>query len=379
MAFFDGKWPFPLEKSGKQPIIPTVDSFYTSLRKTIMAKQIRIISVATAAMAVVCAAVSSCQLPGTLGLRRPAPSADNVTQSPSTPLVTEGGQSSSSSTPQPLFGTGTVTLPAGSEPLATTHSNPPIFWGNSAGSVPLFTVTSPQMNSSLPTPSQHTVADTSVQQTGQRSNEEILKQNELLQQQIARLEDKSKEDLDKYAVLSQKLEQLTTQMATLTAVNNGNVANVASEVKETASQVVARPIVKRKFPSVAGVEDVSDDREVRIRIDDGEVYTSGTYDLLPTAKDTLLKVARVLKEEFPSAKLRIESHTDDFSGTKLTVKEILNISTEKARQVADVLVELQLYRSADLQVNGVGAGVPIADNTTAEGRRKNNRIELVLR
>lgn len=343
-----------------------------------MAKQVRIIPVATAATAVVCAAVSSCQLPGTLGINRPAPSAGNVTQSPMTPTATDSVPPSLSPSSQPLFGPGTVTLPAGSEPLAIHTPNPPIFSGNSAGSVPLFAVQSPQPNSSLPNSGQNMVADMSVQQTWQRTNEEILKQNELLQQQIARLEDRSKEDLDKYTALSQKLEQLTTQMTVLTAANNGNITNLAGDVKETAAHVVARPIVKRTFPGVAGVDDVSDAREVRIRIADGEVYTSGTYDLLPTAKDTLGKVARELKEESPTARLRIESHTDDFSGTKLTVKEILDISTEKAKQVADVLVELQLYRTADLQVSGVGSGVPIADNTTAEGRKKNNRIELVV-
>lgn len=81
-------------------------------------------------------------------------------------------------------------------------------------------------------------------------------------------------------------------------------------------------------------------------------------------------VAAVMRR-YPSALVAIEGHTDDAGNQGLT----RDLAVRRAAAVARALM-LRGVTRRQVRVVSVGAGRPIADNGTAEGRARNWRVEL---
>lgn len=79
----------------------------------------------------------------------------------------------------------------------------------------------------------------------------------------------------------------------------------------------------------------------------------------------------MLKKE-TALKLAVEGHTDNVVKAKRNV----TLSRERAQAVVDALIKDGID-SARLSAAGHGAGKPIGDNGSDEGRAKNRRVELV--
>ncbi len=71
--------------------------------------------------------------------------------------------------------------------------------------------------------------------------------------------------------------------------------------------------------------------------------------------------------------LRIEGHTDNSGDPEAA----LRLSAQRAFAVQAALVKAQVEQKR-LDAVGVGGLQPLADNSTAQGREKNRRIELVM-
>lgn len=69
-----------------------------------------------------------------------------------------------------------------------------------------------------------------------------------------------------------------------------------------------------------------------------------------------------------------EGHTDNVE----TVKNNLELSRERAERVVDRLVVKYGIESSRLDAKGYGMSLPIADNSTEEGKQKNRRIEAFI-
>jgi outer membrane protein OmpA-like peptidoglycan-associated protein len=73
-------------------------------------------------------------------------------------------------------------------------------------------------------------------------------------------------------------------------------------------------------------------------------------------------------------KLRVIGHTAMVG----TAESCLLMSIERARAVADYLIELGVRTSDDIIIEGYGAEQAIGDNTTAAGMAANRRVEIVF-
>ena len=96
------------------------------------------------------------------------------------------------------------------------------------------------------------------------------------------------------------------------------------------------------------------------------------YDLKDKSVTELQKIVRFLKEN-PGLKVEVSGHTDNSGAETYN----LQLSERRARAVYDYLVANGIS-SDRLQLRGYGAGKPIADNNTEEGKQKNRRIEFKL-
>ena len=104
----------------------------------------------------------------------------------------------------------------------------------------------------------------------------------------------------------------------------------------------------------------------------GILFDTGKSDIKPESTPTLKQIAATLKEH-PELKVEVQGHTDNVG------KADANLKLSQARADAVKRALTTEYGVSDGQVTAKGYGdtKPAADNTTAEGRANNRRVELV--
>jgi outer membrane protein OmpA-like peptidoglycan-associated protein len=102
------------------------------------------------------------------------------------------------------------------------------------------------------------------------------------------------------------------------------------------------------------------------------LFHSGSYELMPAARERLAKVSGIILA-YPSLHVAIEGHTDSVGSDEYNQ----SLSERRADSVRDYFVQ-QGIPSASIEARGFGKTSPIASNDTAEGRQQNRRVELVL-
>ena len=89
-------------------------------------------------------------------------------------------------------------------------------------------------------------------------------------------------------------------------------------------------------------------------------------------KTSLAKVAGILSV-YQQFNVSIEGNTDNTGSAEHNMK----LSQQRADNVMNFLVE-QGIDANRLTAKGLGMSMPIADNSTKEGRQKNRRVDLVI-
>lgn len=103
------------------------------------------------------------------------------------------------------------------------------------------------------------------------------------------------------------------------------------------------------------------------------LFDSGSDRLTPSSRDLLESLVNPLRVVCPDTAIAIYGHTDAIGNPADNIR----LSEQRAKAVADLLVTKGVSRER-MTVEGFGAGRPIADNATAEGRARNRRIEIKL-
>jgi outer membrane protein OmpA-like peptidoglycan-associated protein len=102
------------------------------------------------------------------------------------------------------------------------------------------------------------------------------------------------------------------------------------------------------------------------------LFDIGQATLKEEAKLPLVKLAGILLI-MQDLNLRIEGHTDSTGSPSMNQR----LSEKRADSVYDLLVS-QGISSSRIRTAGYGMERPIAENTTADGRSKNRRVEIVI-
>ena len=105
-------------------------------------------------------------------------------------------------------------------------------------------------------------------------------------------------------------------------------------------------------------------------------FNSGEAKLLPGALDKLRATAEVLMAQ--GLELRVEGHSDDQPIHTASFQSNWELSSGRAMSVLNLLVDQAGFPAAKISVAGYGSHRPVADNGTAEGRRMNRRVDLVV-
>ena len=116
---------------------------------------------------------------------------------------------------------------------------------------------------------------------------------------------------------------------------------------------------------------------VQLTLKGALLFDSGSTLLKDEAKPVLDQVGLVL-ERYAGGTIEIEGHTDNvpMSGAKYSNND--ELSSGRALSVFDYLLSVTNLDPANIKHAGRGEYVPIADNSTPEGRTRNRRVEIKI-
>lgn len=134
--------------------------------------------------------------------------------------------------------------------------------------------------------------------------------------------------------------------------------------------------IKELRESTAGsgvdVTEVDDGQAILVNLPDGVTFDVGSATLKPAFRSTLNDVAASLKQ-YPNSLVDVYGHTDSTGSDSFNQ----GLSERRAQTVANYLTS-QGVNSARVRWQGFGETMPVADNSTEEGRRLNRRVEIKI-
>lgn len=126
----------------------------------------------------------------------------------------------------------------------------------------------------------------------------------------------------------------------------------------------------------AEVETVQDDNgltAIKVTFKDGILFNTGSADLSSSSRQSLDKFAEAVRNE-PDTDITIYGHTDNTGSRAINEK----LSQERAQAVANFLMGDGVPASRFETIQGLAYDSPVADNSTAEGRAQNRRVEIYI-
>lgn len=118
-------------------------------------------------------------------------------------------------------------------------------------------------------------------------------------------------------------------------------------------------------------------RYVQLSMKGSILFESGKADIIDEAKPILSKLGDILSN-FEGYIIEIVGHTDNVPMVSKTFKNNNWLSSARALNAAEFLIENNKLDPKMLKYSGRGEHEPIADNSTVEGRAKNRRIEIKI-
>lgn len=134
--------------------------------------------------------------------------------------------------------------------------------------------------------------------------------------------------------------------------------------------------IKELRESTAGsgvdVTEVDNGQAILVNLPEGVTFDVGSATLQPAFRATLNDVAASLTQ-YPNSLIDVYGHTDS------TGSDTFNqgLSERRAQTVANYLTS-QGVNSARIRWQGFGETMPVADNSTEQGRRLNRRVEIKI-
>ncbi|WP_405294132.1 OmpA family protein [Algibacter sp. Ld11] len=129
--------------------------------------------------------------------------------------------------------------------------------------------------------------------------------------------------------------------------------------------------IENEIPG-AKVERVDDGIVVTFDENSGVYFNTAKYNVNEASQETLNKLIAVFKE-YPDTNVLVVGHTDSVGSEESN----LTLSKNRANAVTDYFLSKGLSASR-FTTNWFGEAQPTHDNTTAEGRAKNRRVNIAI-
>lgn len=116
---------------------------------------------------------------------------------------------------------------------------------------------------------------------------------------------------------------------------------------------------------------------VYISLSDNMLYKSGSYEISERAGETLSKIAKIITD-YKDYDVLVEGNTDTDPISRTNIRNNWDLSALRASSVVQALQNQYGVNPSRLTAAGRGEYNPIADNTTAEGKQKNRRTQIII-
>ena len=163
---------------------------------------------------------------------------------------------------------------------------------------------------------------------------------------------------------AQQQAEAQTQQANAAAQDANQRADAA---EQRAEQMRAR--LQQQLNTILQTQDTP--RGLLVRMSD-VLFAPGRYELTNDAKLALAKMSGVLLA-YPGLKLAVDGYTDSTGGDEVNQ----TLSDKRAEAVRTFLVTQGVPASA-ITAQGFAAANPIASNDTAQGRKLNRRVDMIV-
>lgn len=143
---------------------------------------------------------------------------------------------------------------------------------------------------------------------------------------------------------------------------------------------VEKPVAPKPLPAfaIAGVAVSSDKEKIRIEVADSALFVPGTWELNAEAETTLRKIVGEIRANYPNAVLDIEGHTDNLEIDPANKTQRHDVASHKTMLIMQYFVQTLRWDASKITTTSFGPSRPVAENSTPEGRARNNRIEIVV-
>jgi chemotaxis protein MotB len=116
---------------------------------------------------------------------------------------------------------------------------------------------------------------------------------------------------------------------------------------------------------------------VYISLADNMLYKSGSYEINERAAETLSKIAKIIND-YEDYDVLIEGNTDDVPIRRENIRNNWDLSCLRASSVVQALQNDYGVNPKRLTAGGRGEYNPVAANTTAVGKQRNRRTQIII-
>lgn len=166
---------------------------------------------------------------------------------------------------------------------------------------------------------------------------------------------------------SEELDEIDEMQEKIEEAKLAESEKLAERIEEAIEESQMEDMIQLDFTS----------QYVQLTLKGAILFDSGSASLKADAMPIVEKVALIL-ERYAEHEIEIEGHTDNVPIHTSKYANNNELSSSRALSMFDYLVEHTTLQPMQIKHSGRGEYMPIADNSTPEGRAKNRRIEIKI-
>lgn len=167
-------------------------------------------------------------------------------------------------------------------------------------------------------------------------------------------------------------------------VEKGQLADQLAKDQQIIQDLQKQIVDKKKSPADATGfgegYDVSFDAAagtITVTLPDAILFDPGKASLRSSTSRELDHIYSVLKAKYPGRHIEVAGHTDSDPIKKSKWADNLELSSQRAMSVARYLIQKGVAENR-IGATGYGSARPLTSNSTASGKQKNRRVEIVV-
>jgi OmpA-OmpF porin, OOP family len=178
--------------------------------------------------------------------------------------------------------------------------------------------------------------------------------------------------------VSQQVEQIQVMEARIKEMDE-KLGGIAQEKSKLQKMMERQAEIRERFKAIGSMFSrenaivLRDGNDIIIRLI-GLTFKSGKSNL-ETEHYALLKDVQEALQIFDRSNIVITGHTDSYGGDQTN----MTLSENRALAIKEYLISNMTIKVERLESLGYGESKPIANNETAEGRKRNRRIDIVIK